>query len=125
MLRCAALCGAVLRCAVLRCAEGSVAWVCATLELACGACSPVAAVPHACLGALPFLLTVHRPQDACSGTPQTLDCASMSIHSAIAALVRPCRKRVAAYRELAERQQRQEKLGGLAQQMSYDKQVGA
>ena len=36
-----------------------------------------------------------------------------------------CRKRAAAYRELAERQQRQEKLGGLAQQMAYDKQVGA
>ena len=36
----------------------------------------------------------------------------------------PRRKRAASYRELQERQQRQEKLGGLAQQMAYDKQVG-
>ena len=34
------------------------------------------------------------------------------------------RKRAGAYRELVERQQRHQKLGGLAQQMSYDKQVG-
>ena len=34
-----------------------------------------------------------------------------------------CRKKAGAYRELAQRQQRQQKLGALAQQMSYDKQV--
>jgi len=34
-----------------------------------------------------------------------------------------CRKRAGAYRELLERQQRQQKLAGLAQQMAYDKQV--
>ena len=38
----------------------------------------------------------------------------------------PChlaRKRAGAYRELAQRQQRQAKLGALAAQMAYDKQV--
>jgi U3 small nucleolar RNA-associated protein 11 len=34
-----------------------------------------------------------------------------------------CRKRAAAYRELLERQQRQEKLGSLAQQLAHEKQL--
>ena len=34
-----------------------------------------------------------------------------------------CRKRAGTYRELLERQQRQQTLGALAQHMAYDKQV--
>lgn len=34
-----------------------------------------------------------------------------------------CRKRAGAYRELLDRQQRQQKLGALAQQLAYSKQL--
>lgn len=55
---------------------------------------------------------------------QLADAKAVSAGEAAAAAVKRLeKKRAAAYRELAERQQRQEKLGGLAQQMAYDKQV--
>ncbi|PRW61182.1 U3 small nucleolar RNA-associated 11 [Chlorella sorokiniana] len=55
---------------------------------------------------------------------QLADAKAVSAGEAAAAAVKRLeKKRAAAYRELAERQQRQEKLGGLAQELAYKKQV--
>lgn len=49
--------------------------------------------------------------------------ATSAGEAAAAAVARIEKKRAGAYRELMQRQQRQEKLGGLARKMAYDKEV--
>lgn len=66
-------------------------------------------------------LCVHKPSLLPVCNQRFCDwCQLCANHSAMPA----SRKRAGAYRELMQRQQRQEKLGGLARKMAYDKEVG-